>query len=189
MDQTYKVELVLTGDQEDDLFLNDLWVEIAQIRYRVRLGAGVNHDVTPLVYKDNCIVSSTEPVNQMTISVEIHSSDSYLVNGRAPATQSDTITSKLASMSVDDPTLLTVFGYTFTNSDIGKYVRVEGAGADGSLLRTSITGAISGKAILAIPCSTSVTNSTAVFGTDDPVKPNLPTSFAYSSVFTPFYLQ
>lgn len=189
MDQTYRVELVLTGDQEDDLFLNDLWVEIAQIRYHVQLGGGVNHDVTPLVYKDNCTVGSTVPVNQMNIEIEIHGSNSYLVNGRAPAVQSDKITSKLASMSVDSPTLLTVFGYKFSNDDVGKFVRVEGAGVGGASLRTTITGAISDKAILANPCSTTVTNTTAVFGTDDPVTPKVPTSFAYSSIFTPLYLQ
>ena len=189
MDQTYRVELVLSGDQEDDLFLNDLWVEIAQVRYHVQLGGGVNHDVTPLAYKDNCTVGSTEPVNQMNIEVEIHGSNSYLINGRAPAVQSDKITSKLASMSTDSPTLLTVFGYTFSDDDIGKYVRVEGAGIAGGSLRTTITGAISAKAILAIPCSTTVTNTTAVFGTDNPIMPKVPTSFAYSSVFTPLYLQ
>ena len=76
-DQVYRLEFTLSGNDEDDIFLNDLWVEIAHVRYYVQLGGGINHDVTPLVYKDNCTVGTTNEVTQMRVQVEIHGSNSF----------------------------------------------------------------------------------------------------------------
>ena len=46
--------------------------------------------------------------------------------------------------SSDDPTQLTVSGYTFTAADIGKVIKVGGAGAAGEPQETAITGATAG---------------------------------------------
>lgn len=72
-DQEYTVELVLTGDKPDEFYLNDLYVEIASIRYFVRLGGAGEylHDVTQLRYADSAIVSCTEPVNEFAIQTAI----------------------------------------------------------------------------------------------------------------------
>lgn len=76
-DQVYRLEFTLSGNAEDDIYLNDLWVEIAHVRYYIRLGGGINHDVTALAYRDNCTVGTTEEVTQMRIQVEIHGSNSF----------------------------------------------------------------------------------------------------------------
>lgn len=69
-DQEYTVELVMAGDDADELFLSDLYTEIAHVRYFVRLGgSGTLHDVTDLRYATgNAIVSVTTPVNEMSVS-------------------------------------------------------------------------------------------------------------------------
>jgi hypothetical protein len=89
LNQIYALEFVLDGSQEDDIYLNDLWVDISHIRYHVRLG-GYNQDistmiasqsardVTPLRHADHCSVSSTQPVSQMEISATIYSDRAYV---------------------------------------------------------------------------------------------------------------
>ena len=80
----------------------------------------------------------------------------------------DRYTTTAASMSsTTSPTQLTVTGYTFTNADVGKAVKVVGAAAAGANLKTTITGVTSGKAVLGSPCLTTVSNAYAVFGTDN----------------------
>lgn len=80
----------------------------------------------------------------------------------------DRYTTTSASMSSStNPTQLTVSGYTFTAADIGKVIKVVGAGAAGANLKTTIAGIASGKAVLAAPCLTTVSNAYAVFGTDN----------------------
>ena len=78
-DQQYTVELVCTGDQADDFYLNDLWVDIAQIRYFVRLGGegAFLHDVTPLRYAGLATVSCTDPVSEFSVQAAILSPHSY----------------------------------------------------------------------------------------------------------------
>lgn len=78
-DQEYTVELVLTGDNPDEFYLNDLYVEIAGIRYFVRLGDSSQflHDVTQLRYADSAIVSTTVPVNEFSVEVAILSPKFY----------------------------------------------------------------------------------------------------------------
>lgn len=74
-DQEYTVELVCTGDDPDEFYLNDLYTEVAPIRYFVRLGDGSQylHDVTQLRYADSAIVSCTTPVNEFSLQVAIMS--------------------------------------------------------------------------------------------------------------------
>jgi hypothetical protein len=74
-DQEYTVELVLTGDDPDEFYLNDLYVELANIRYYVRLGGEDQflHDVTQLRYADSSIVSTTVPTNEFSVQLSIHS--------------------------------------------------------------------------------------------------------------------
>lgn len=90
LNQIYALEFVLDGSQEDDIYLNDLWVEISHIRYNIRLGGGYNQnistmiaansvrDITPLRHADICNVSTTLPVNQMEISATIYSDKAYV---------------------------------------------------------------------------------------------------------------
>jgi hypothetical protein len=78
-DQVYTVELIVTGDQADDLYLNDLYSEVAQIRYFCRVGDSSQflHDITPLVYGDNCVVSTTAPVNEFSVQAEFLSDQAF----------------------------------------------------------------------------------------------------------------
>lgn len=72
-DQVYTVELVTTGDAEDELYLSDLWVELSHIRYFITLGSGgTPMDVTDLRYADTAIVSCSEPVNEFTVEARIY---------------------------------------------------------------------------------------------------------------------
>jgi hypothetical protein len=80
----------------------------------------------------------------------------------------DRFTSTTASMSsTSNPTQLTLGNYTFTALDVGKKVKVVGAGAGGANLKTTITGFTAGKAVLASPCLTTVSNVFCIFGTDN----------------------
>jgi hypothetical protein len=69
-DQEYVVDLTLSGDAEDELYLSDLYCEIARIRYFIRLdGVGATlFEVTDLRYVDGYaqVVTST-PVNEMSV--------------------------------------------------------------------------------------------------------------------------
>lgn len=78
-DQEYTVELVCTGDSPDEFFLNDLYCDIAPIRYFVRLGdeSAFLHDVTQLRYADSAIVSCTIPVQEFSVQVAIMSPRSF----------------------------------------------------------------------------------------------------------------
>jgi hypothetical protein len=72
-DQIYTLEAVVTGDAAGDFYINDAWVDVAQIRYFVRLGGESQflHDVTALRYTDTAIVSATQPVNEVTVQSAI----------------------------------------------------------------------------------------------------------------------
>lgn len=78
-DQVYALEFVLTGDQADEIYLSDLFTNIAGIRYLVQLGdsGAFQFDVTPLVYADNANVSVTLPVNQFSLTVGIFNPDCW----------------------------------------------------------------------------------------------------------------
>lgn len=72
-DQIYTLEAVISGDAAGDWYLNDVWCEVAQIRYFARLGGAGEflHDITVLRYTNTAIVSSTFPVNEVSVQAAI----------------------------------------------------------------------------------------------------------------------
>lgn len=78
-EQQYEVILTLTGDEADDLYLNDLYTEIANIRYFVRMGSGgVLQEVTDLRYVNGrANVTVTDPVNEFTVQAAILADNAY----------------------------------------------------------------------------------------------------------------
>lgn len=78
--QQFIAELTVEGDQEEEIYVSDLYCETTPIRYFVRLGEpGTDPiEVTDLRYtKTQAIVTSTEPVNQMQVQAVITSDNSY----------------------------------------------------------------------------------------------------------------
>lgn len=75
----YEVSATLSGDEEDELYLNDLYTEVSHIRYFIRLGGGGEPliEVTDLRYADTTYVTATTPVNEMSIQAAIMSPKSY----------------------------------------------------------------------------------------------------------------
>lgn len=75
LDQVYILELDLTGTFEDDLYVSDLYTEVAHVRYFMRLGGvsnpnAVNIDVTELAHTpSDAIVTCTEPTNEVALEV------------------------------------------------------------------------------------------------------------------------
>jgi hypothetical protein len=67
--QNYNLTLTVVGSSKDDLYVADLYSQIAPIRYYVRLGAsGYLHEVTDLRYtKNTTIVTAPTPVNQLML--------------------------------------------------------------------------------------------------------------------------
>lgn len=72
-DQVYNVEFVNSGDDEDDVYLSDLWAEVSHVRYFIQLGSATEvwHDVTDLRYADHGSVSCSVPVNEFTVEARI----------------------------------------------------------------------------------------------------------------------
>ena len=58
-------------------------------------------------------------------------------------------------------------GYTFVAADVGKYIAIDGAGAGGATLATTIASISAGAAILTAAASTTVTNAANEWGTND----------------------
>jgi hypothetical protein len=80
----------------------------------------------------------------------------------------DRYTTTSASMSSKfEPTHLTVSGYTFSKADIGKVIKVVGAGSAGTNLKTTIIGWGADYAILDAPCLSTVSGTFCMFGTDN----------------------
>jgi hypothetical protein len=78
--QQYVVELTIEGDEEEELYVSELYTETTPIRYFVRLGppGTTPIEVTDLRYtKAQAIVTATEPVNQMQVQAVITSDSSY----------------------------------------------------------------------------------------------------------------
>jgi hypothetical protein len=70
--QTYDLSLTVVGSSKDDLYVADLYTDVAPIRYFVRLGDGFNHEVTDLRYtRSETVVTSPVPVNEMTLRTVI----------------------------------------------------------------------------------------------------------------------
>ncbi|ATN87591.1 minor tail protein [Mycobacterium phage Iota] len=79
--QEYEVMLTLEGDEEDELYLADLYTEIANVRYFIRLGASGSflHEVTDLRYAQDgrAIVTTSTPTNQLSVQAAILSPEAY----------------------------------------------------------------------------------------------------------------
>jgi hypothetical protein len=78
----------------------------------------------------------------------------------------DRFTSTKASMTAGSTTLK-VTDYAFTAADVGKPVKVVGAGAAGASLKTTITGVSGSDAVLGAAGVTAVTDAFCIFGTDN----------------------
>lgn len=80
-DQEYELMLTMIGDDKDELYLSDLYTEIARIRYYCTLGGGVGPpliEVSDLRYVQGYAqVVSPKPVNEMTVQVAILSPEAY----------------------------------------------------------------------------------------------------------------
>ena len=73
--EEFQVQCVLTGDEEDEMYVANLYTDISHVRYFVRLGdsGGYLHDVTELRYRENTetYVTSPSPVTQAQITTAI----------------------------------------------------------------------------------------------------------------------
>ena len=78
-DQDYELELVIRGDEADELYLSDLYSEVAHVRYYVRLGDSANplYEVTDLRYRNSAQVVAQRPVNRGTVQVSILSEKGF----------------------------------------------------------------------------------------------------------------
>jgi hypothetical protein len=79
-DQEYMLMMTLDGDEEDELYLSDLYCDIGRIRYFVRLG-GVGaplHEVSDLRYVQGYAqVVAQQPVNEMSVQAAILSPEAW----------------------------------------------------------------------------------------------------------------
>lgn len=75
----YEVSLTLSGDDEDELYLADLYTELSHIRYFMRLG-GVSEpliEVTDLRYLGPSIITHTSSVTEFSVQAAILSGKSW----------------------------------------------------------------------------------------------------------------
>ena len=79
LDQVYTLEFLTSGDAADELYLSNLYCNLAGIRYFLQLGdsSAFNFDITPLVYADNASVSCSKPVNQFGLTVQLFNPESW----------------------------------------------------------------------------------------------------------------
>lgn len=78
--QQFTAELTVSGDQQEELYVSDLYTETTPIRYYVRMGppGTTPIEVTDLRYtRSRAIVTSTNPVNQMQVQTVITSDRAY----------------------------------------------------------------------------------------------------------------
>ena len=74
----YTVQLVLSGDQQDEVYVNDLYTEVTHINYYIASGTGPVaeldlQDVTELRYLPNSAYVFPEPVRSATIVMTLQS--------------------------------------------------------------------------------------------------------------------
>jgi hypothetical protein len=73
-DQDYEVHFTLEGDDEDEVYLSDLYTDVALVRYFVRLGSvgAYLHEVTDLRYADGrAVLTTTTPVTDVSVTATI----------------------------------------------------------------------------------------------------------------------
>jgi len=75
----YEVSATLTGDQEDELYINDLYTELSHTRYYARLGGGGEPliEITDLISKDAAYVTTSTPVAEASVQAAILSPKSF----------------------------------------------------------------------------------------------------------------
>ncbi len=78
-DQVYTIEFVLTGDAVDEVYLANLFTNLAGIRYALQLGGGAAPlvDITALVHGGNCHVSCNVPVNELLFVLSVYNGSSW----------------------------------------------------------------------------------------------------------------
>lgn len=85
--EEFQVQCVLTGDDEDEMYVANLYTAISHVRYFVRLGdsSGFLHDVTELRYKEDTenYVTSPTPVTQAQLTTAILSDRGFAFSARA----------------------------------------------------------------------------------------------------------
>ena len=71
--QVYQLQFLVSGDAADEMYLADVYTDIAGIRYLMELGGPTtfDFDITPIVYGGHANVSCTIPVNEITMTVLI----------------------------------------------------------------------------------------------------------------------
>lgn len=72
--QTYNLSLTVVGNSRDDLYVSDLYTDIAPIRYFVQLGGAGSylHEVTDLRYtKSETVLTAPTPVSQFTLRTTV----------------------------------------------------------------------------------------------------------------------
>lgn len=80
----FDVELVLTGDQADELYVSDVYSEVCHVRYFVRLGGSQApmHEVTELRFKNSAYVISQTPVTEGVVQASILSPKGFAYGAR-----------------------------------------------------------------------------------------------------------
>jgi hypothetical protein len=78
-DQVYTLEFYATGDDSDEIFLANLYCNVAGVRYLLQLGdsGAFTFDITPLVYANNSNVSVTTPTNEFGLTVQLWNPNSW----------------------------------------------------------------------------------------------------------------
>lgn len=75
----YQLYLTLEGDQDDELYLSDLYTEVSHVRYFARLGGSSAPliEVTDLRYLDTAYATSTVPVTEFSVQAAILSPKAF----------------------------------------------------------------------------------------------------------------
>ncbi|OBY33513.1 hypothetical protein [Mycolicibacter kumamotonensis] len=77
-DQEYFLEVTVSGDDADEIYINDCYCELALIRYAVQLGSQASLDVTALRYAHGSAqVTATTPTNEVAVTTSILSPKAY----------------------------------------------------------------------------------------------------------------
>lgn len=74
---SYTLKLLLDGDATEDIYVSDLYSQIAGVRYFLQLGSGPVQEVTALAYEKSANAVSQTPVTSCAVTVEIVSPNAY----------------------------------------------------------------------------------------------------------------
>lgn len=78
-DTECSVQMILSGDQAEDIYLSDLYTEIAGVRYFLQLGGSgnFNQEVTELAYRNSAYAVTQRPATECAVTVFIVSPNAY----------------------------------------------------------------------------------------------------------------